>query len=170
MSDKKRIIRELDRRRSISFECVGDSMTEQSHKDSVNINKLFAKYQNTGVMGNQRDVEQLKFGDFSEAFDFQKAQNKLLKASVDYEKFAERFDDLPSTTRKRFENNPKKLLDFLADERNMDEARKLGLVAPLPDKIAPQGRSERSEGRKKVGESPHAGAPEGGGSSDSSES
>ena len=40
----------------------------------------------------------------------------------------ESFEKLDVNVRKRFENNPQKLLDFLKDDDNRDEAIKLGLV------------------------------------------
>lgn len=39
-----------------------------------------------------------------------------------------RFEELPSDLRTRFENDPKKLLEFLSNDENYDEAVKLGLI------------------------------------------
>ena len=42
------------------------------------------------------------------------------------------FDSLPSSLRERFSNDPSRLLAFVDDESNFDEAVKLGLLSPLP--------------------------------------
>jgi phage internal scaffolding protein len=38
------------------------------------------------------------------------------------------FEELPSALRKRFKNDPAQLLSFVHDDKNVDEAHKLGLL------------------------------------------
>lgn len=47
------------------------------------------------------------------------------------------FMELPASMRLRFENDPGKLLEFLRDERNREEAESLGLINPQPTPAPP---------------------------------
>ena len=60
---------------------------------------------------------------------FQELKNRVLSAEA-------AFGRLPAATRSRMDNDPAKLLAFLADPKNKDEAVKLGLVHP-PAKSVP---------------------------------
>lgn len=76
-----------------------------------------------------------RYGDFSNIGTYQDAMEVVLKAD-------NAFYELPSAVRKRFDNDPAKLLDFLQDNNNLDEAVKLGLidkpVTPVVDNNIPQ--------------------------------
>lgn len=71
------------------------------------------------------------FGDFSDGATFQTQRDRVLVVQ-------QKFDSLPAETRYRFGNDPAKMLDMLADvETNpelREEAVKLGLIEPLPEK------------------------------------
>lgn len=95
------------------------SKTKQSFRNEVNINTIMAKAKK-GAMVPITNKEAF-FGDFTSAVDFATAQNRLIAAQ-------EAFLRLPSAVRKRFENDPGKLLDFLTKEENEAEAVKLGLA------------------------------------------
>ena len=80
-------------------------------------------------LGEQTNVSP-QFGDFSNEFDFRQAQETVIRA-------AEAFASLPSRVRKRFNNDPAELLEFLADEKNREEAVYLGLIEkPEPQETA----------------------------------
>lgn len=83
-----------------------------------------ARYQRTGVLGNPLAVggREPQFGDFTSVHDFHTAQNILAEST-------QLFEQLPAQLRKRFENDPGQMLEFLGDENNREEAIKLGLVA-----------------------------------------
>lgn len=106
---------------SPGIEC-GASMTFQHFKDECDINNIVARYPN-GITPYDDRASKMQYGDFTDAdiFDFQSAQNKIVEAQ-------EKFGALPSDVRARFDNDPGKLLAFLADSNNLDEAAKLGLV------------------------------------------
>lgn len=97
------------------------SMTIQSDKDSCDINKILSTFNSTGVMSNIRTDEPFS-GDFSGVTDFQSAMNAVVAAQ-------DAFMELPADVRKRFNNDPGQLIDFLGDPQNRSEAVKLGLVA-----------------------------------------
>jgi hypothetical protein len=40
------------------------------------------------------------------------------------------FEDLPSSIRSRFENQPSQFLDFVHDENNLQEMQQMGLLNP----------------------------------------
>lgn len=110
---------------SIDPEGENEALTQQQFKDECDINNIMKRYSATGVLThlNGREPE---FGDFTSPVDFQAGLNTVIEAQA-------MFADLPSAMRERFANDPLKLLEFLADEKNRDEAVELGLVkAPEP--------------------------------------
>lgn len=91
----------------------------QSFKDECDINNIMKKYQVTGVIDWVAKYE----GSYSDltGYDFMESQLIVAKAS-------EMFADLPSSVRKRFQNDPGEFLEFMSDESNSEEAIKLGLA------------------------------------------
>lgn len=71
--------------------------------------------------------QQPQYGDFT-----QFTTEKLIEAKNIVATASAQFEALPSNIRDRFENNPSKLIAFLNDESNYDEAVKLGFVKPCP--------------------------------------
>ena len=103
-----------------------EGLTKQSFKDECDINNIMKRYNATGAVThlNNRMPE---YGDFSDPVDFQNALNTVLEGQS-------MFAELPADLRDRFGNNPQKLLEFLAEADNFDEAVKLGLFkAPEAD-------------------------------------
>lgn len=100
------------------------TMTQQHFKDECDINVIVDRYKVTGVLGDPLDTRTPVYGDFSSMPEFIDAQNIIARAS-------EQFASLPSDVRKRFDNNPALMLEFLQDENNREEAVKLGLVNPV---------------------------------------
>lgn len=113
------------KRTRVPFKCVGESMTHQSFKNECDINFIMRKYQQTGLIDH---VNQFNgdYSDLTENVDFQTALNITLDAQ-------NAFDSLPSSLRKRFSNNPKEFLDFVSDESNIDEMKKIGLINSSAD-------------------------------------
>lgn len=106
----------------------GQSMTKQSFRDQVNINKIVARYRKTGMIDHVNGATPF-YGDVSQFTSYQDAVNTVLRAN-------ELFAGMSSDVRKRFENDPQKMIDFLQDEKNLDEAVKLGMVVKRP--VEPQ--------------------------------
>lgn len=122
--------------------CDTPSMTRQADAEDCDINVMMAKYQATGVEPrvNPRSPQ---WGDFSSVLGFQDALNVVRQSEAD-------FMLLPAEVRDRFGNNPAGMLEFLADEKNRDEAERLGLVIPArpdPEPMAVRVVPEPSEGR-----------------------
>lgn len=110
--------------RRVSHVPVGESKTEQSHRQTVNINTIVAKARK-GIPPRIQKGDGL-YGDFSGFTDFHTTMNRINDAKAD-------FLCLPATTRERFANDVGRLLEFISDPANENEARELGL---LPDKPA----------------------------------
>lgn len=101
------------------------SMTKTSFKDEVNINNIMARFQRTGAIDHYMKHAPT-YGDATPV-QLIDAQNIIAKAN-------EMFDDLPSSIRKRFNNDPAQFLDFVQDENNAEEMVKLGLKSDkIPD-------------------------------------
>lgn len=98
----------------------GKSIAVQSEKENCDINRIMAKYLKTGTL--PANVATARYGDFSEAGDYQAAQDILLVAR-------EQFAALPSKVRDRFRNDPRLFLEFVHNKDNFDEALSLGLLS-----------------------------------------
>jgi len=114
-----------------SQECNGCGKIEFT-KDCY-VNRIVDRYMRTGRInmrngvGMYADVTKLPL-DYLKASEFVKrAENDFMRLNVN--------------VRKRFNHNPQDLIDFLSDNKNRDEAVKLGLVKPSqepPAQLAPQ--------------------------------
>jgi len=105
---------------------IEPSMTQQQFEKECDINNIIARYQKTGEL-THLNQNRGAFADLSEITTYQDMVNQVMKAD-------ETFAALPAQIRKRFENNPQKLIDFLNDEKSYDEALALGLVNPRESK------------------------------------
>lgn len=109
------------------------SMTDQSHRDSCDFNKIYERFVKSGrtMMTNLRKDPPM-YGDFSNMGDYHDTVFRVQQAE-------ESFMRLPAQLRARFSNDPGELLDFLSKEENRAEAISLGLVAAPQDSQIPQG-------------------------------
>lgn len=114
------------------------SLTIQSAKDECDINLIIDRAQR-GMQPSFVNEGVPQFGDFSDVSDYQSAFNQVLAAQ-------EQFEQLPSSVRERFQNDPAKLFEFLGSEANYDEAVKLGLVQPKPDVVVAEGNGSPQGG------------------------
>jgi phage internal scaffolding protein len=111
----------MSKRIRVTYKSDLPSKTQQHFKEQCDVNLILKKYEKTGMITHTKQ-NQGSYGDFSQYNDFQTNLN-IVKDALDS------FDALPSEIRKRFANNPTKLLEFIHDDSNRDEAEKLGLVA-----------------------------------------
>ena len=98
----------------------GDSLTQQSSKDSCDINSILKRYRKTGVISHFR-ADGGSYEDMPPSMDFHEAVNLVMEAQAG-------FDALPATVRSEFGNDPAKFLDFLKDPDNRPRAIELGLI------------------------------------------
>lgn len=140
--------------RRVQFEPKGESMTEQHHKDSVNINNIVERFQRTGVV-EHRNEHRGEYG-FADAITFQEAMYTVTKGQ-------QIFDELPSHIRKKFNHDPAEFLGFVQNPENAEEMVKLGLattIDDIPSKIVQKDKADLNhqvkppnpEGGRKKGE------------------
>jgi len=101
----------------------GPSKVRPEYESQTNINKIMKRFQKTGQLPDLINRNP-QYGDFSKAPDYLEAKLTIIRAH-------EQFEALPADVRKRFSNDPAMFLDFVHDERNVDELVKLGLAKKL---------------------------------------
>lgn len=94
------------------------SMCHQEFAEECDINNLMRRY----TYAQLPDIPTV-VSSFSQMVDYHDMMNEAARAR-------QAFDLLPGELRQRFGNNPQELIEFLNDEKNRDEAVKLGLVNP----------------------------------------
>lgn len=110
--------------RLCGLDCPEETKTQQNFREECDINVIVKRFGLTGEMPQNWRMPSSQ--DFSEAVtDFHTAANMILAAE-------DRFMELPAEMRAKFDNDPQRLLDFLEDAANIDAAREMGLVPPLP--------------------------------------
>lgn len=97
----------------------GESKTDQSFKDQMNIKHMLRGVEAKGLLRMATKFEG-EFDDYPNV-DYQEAQFQLARAK-------NMFNELPSATRNRFENNPAKFMEFVHNPDNGPELKKMGLL------------------------------------------
>lgn len=119
---------------SLASPCGGKSMTHQEFAAECDINHILTR---VGLGQVELRAPAPVYVDLTDVpTDYAQMMDKVLDAQ-------QRFAQLPSRVRERFANDPARLLHFLSDEKNYDEALKLGLVNER--KAAPSPLSDGSE-------------------------
>jgi phage internal scaffolding protein len=95
------------------------TLAQQQFKEQCDINNIIKQYQQTGELPLSGKVGQ--FLDVSNIQDYHTSLLTVYEAQ-------KAFDNLPSNIRSRFENDPNQLLAFIEDDKNTEEAQKLGLT------------------------------------------
>lgn len=109
---------------------IGESMTDVSFSDECDINKLLNSFLHGGVIPPVYDRGPGRFADVTQYPDFASMMDKVVEAR-------ELFEDLPSSVRDRFGNNPKSFFTFASDPSNMEDLVKLGLAIPRKEEDIP---------------------------------
>lgn len=102
-------------------------MTKQSMASETDVNQIMARWIHQGLppIGNGGTP---KYGDFSNAIDFQTALDQVREAQA-------QFDLLPAHVRRHCQNDPAQFLEMAFDPERRDELVKLGLAEErLPEK------------------------------------
>jgi len=139
---EKIILSAYSQKNRVQLTCSTKGRTKQAFKDECDINIIIKRFMRTGVL-DFTQKNQPRYGDCT-GMEYQKAVQTVADAKT-------LFNELPAELRSRFDNEPALFLDFVQDERNMEEARELGLLkpveppkaevaippAPPPSKVAP---------------------------------
>lgn len=112
------------------------SMTHQEFADETDINKIMRQY----TYNQLPDIPSM-IADFSQITDFHEMANVVANARS-------AFNRLPGDIRQRFNQDPVQLSKFVEDEKNYEEALKLGLVNKRND-VKPNEVLEELKGIKK---------------------
>ena len=99
----------------------GESLTEQSHKKSCDINNIITAATANPMLLADPAPDRKVFRDFSSGDDYLELQNKLCEARS-------MFYDLPAELRDHFDHDPAKVIDFVSDPDNAMEAHQIGLI------------------------------------------
>ena len=99
----------------------GNAKTSQDKKLACDINRIMARAKKNGILPDLNN-RQVIYADFTVLPNYQEALNKVIKMETE-------FMQLPALTRKEFDNDPQKLVEFLSDPTNEERAISLGLVA-----------------------------------------
>lgn len=104
--------------------CIGDfepTLTKQAFKEECDINEILKRAANGQDLSGSISSRVAQYGDFTQFPDFHESMNVVARAQ-------EAFMELPWQVRERFANDPGKFVEFCQDEKNYDEAVKLGLL------------------------------------------
>lgn len=104
------------------------SMTKQSFTEECDINMIVARA-STGADISHVNARVAQYGDFSQVPSYQAALDLVNRANG-------MFMSMDASVRERFNNDPARMVAFLQDSNNRDEAVKLGLVEP--PKVVPE--------------------------------
>lgn len=118
------------------------SRTKQEPAEETDINVLIKTWVKNGAQ--LPPIDPSYYGDFTQhAPDYYTGILQVQQAQ-------EAFDGLPADTRAHFDHDPGKLLAFVLDENNKDEAVELGLIAkPVPVPHAkPESETEPAPGEE----------------------
>lgn len=121
---KKIELRENGSRR-VYTENLEPSMTDQQWKDDCDVNHIMSRYVKTGHLTHLQKKPGM-YADLSKITD-------LVGAYEDIHQAEEAFMALPSRLRNKFDNDPVKLVQYLQDPKNLEEAIKEQLI-PDPKK------------------------------------
>lgn len=105
--------------------CPEEEGAQQQFKEECDINTIVRRFGLTGQLPD--DYRPPQSGDFTNVMDFQTAMNALTDANA-------AFMQMPAELRARFNNDPQRLMTFLDDDKNKDEAAKMGLLRPPVEK------------------------------------
>lgn len=101
--------------------CEDESLAQQHQKDEADINTIVRRFGLSGELPS--NVRMPQYGDFTGVSDYQSALEAVRAADA-------AFMTMPADVRSRFENDAAQFVEFCLDDRNREEAEKLGLVVP----------------------------------------
>lgn len=98
---------------------TGEGLTEQSHKDTCDINLISDNYARTGFIRHARE-NQGRYDDVS-AVDFQKSMQIVANVKS-------MFEGLPSQIRSEFGNDPTNFLNYVQNPENAAALNRRGII------------------------------------------
>lgn len=96
-----------------------DDMTSQADAAEADINVIMSRYSKTGQL--PQVIQPGQYGDFSQVTDYRDAVDLVRRSE-------ELFHQVPAETRKKFDNDPAKFLEFAQNSDNIDKMVEYGLA------------------------------------------
>ncbi len=124
------------------------TLTQQHCKDECNINLIISKSVKTGIIGTGSGTRKPQFGDYQN-INYRDMVSKVTEGE-------QLFESLPSALRTRFDNSVEKLIEFIDNDENREEAIDLGFLPPskAPEEPKTKSKSDPSSDPKPSGEEP----------------
>jgi len=121
----------MEKRRTLRVQSipVGESKTKTDMAAQCDINVIMAHYKKTGLISHFAP-QGARYEDLPDQSDYHQAMNMVTEAQRS-------FEALPAEIRDRFYNDPGRLLQFLEDPQNRQEAEQLGIIVPQPKPEVP---------------------------------
>lgn len=118
------------------------SQTDASFTDDADVNKVVGKF----LQNRDHSIFYRENGFYQ---DFTDMPTDLASAVERIQLAEDAFGALPSNVRERFANDPVRMVDFLQDPANRDEAVKLGMLnPPEPGPVDPQPAGDKAKPRQ----------------------
>lgn len=131
----------------------GKEPAQQQFKEDCDINSIMRRFQKTGAIDHVSKY-QPTYG-FASPQTYHDSMNVITYAQS-------MFNDLPSSVRDEFSNNPQAFLEFVQDPANADRARELG-IALSPEAAVKaaelQDAAKNAEEGQQVGDGPPTAGP-----------
>lgn len=106
--------------RRVQTETPGESRTQQHLHEQTKMSSILARYDRTGQF-NHVNVSPGMYGDFTQYQDLRSNIEKVRSAQA-------QFDQIPAQIRNKFDNDPTRLVEYLSNPSNLDEAESLGFL------------------------------------------
>lgn len=111
--------------RETAIDTGSESIVQGHLLEEVDINTIVHRFGLTGEI--PQGIGMPMTGDFTSITTFQDAMNMIKQSEQEFYR-------LPAEVRARFNNDPGAVIAFMEDERNRDEAIKLGILPKPPEK------------------------------------
>lgn len=109
----------LQPRKRPVLDLQGETLTEQSHKESCSMQHIVAKYRKTGILDHLNSYKG-SYMDLPDSYSFHEAQNIIAQAKS-------MFETVPSHIRADFDNDAAKYLEFIQNPENKEQIDAYGL-------------------------------------------
>lgn len=130
----------MDRKRPrLQYFCTGSSRAKPSFKDECDVNRVMARFEQTGIV-EHTNAHQGNYGDFLSA---PSSYHEAVQQVADAQQM---FMSLPAKVRARFSNDPGYFLEFVEDPDNLDEMVRLGLATKRHNPSEPAGSDPSPKG------------------------
>lgn len=110
-----------------ALHCEGESLTRQEFLEESDINTIIDRF---GIGENPVEAQQ-----WVTNIDISNAPATYMDVMNQLNAARDQFMSLPAKVRSQFDNDPGRFVDFVSDEKNVDEMIRLGLATKRPDPV-----------------------------------